>query len=321
MSHAAQYSSIDTQELQKLLELATDPMIKLLILSELKKRSEAKAIVETIKIATKLNLPGTDSEHCPLPNLFLRSNLFNASKTHGKSDTPIRNYEITCYQPGKEQLLVTAYRQFNQSDLDLLLVLIKLQQEQKSNLLQISTYQLTKLSTGFDGKNQYESVKEQLELMINANIKIQIERYSFVGGIINNAYFDDKEQLYIIELNPKFQPLFSENNWTSLDVNIRNRLKSNLAKWLYGFYSSHKNSATPIKTETIYKLCGASVKRFDKWVELTLIKALKELKTAYTQNAKFFNYELKADLLYVKKSSTKAQLKNPQLKRRKEYRK
>lgn len=311
MSHAGQYSNIETPELQRLFEDTKDIEIKFKILTELKLREESNAVVEAISIATQLQLPFTDDEHSPLPNLFLRSNLFSAGKTHGKTDTPIRDFKITCYQPEKEQLLVTAYRSFNQLDLDLLIVLLNLQQEQNSHLVKVTAYELIKKVKGKgEGKNQYKATKEQLELLRNANIKLKFNEYTFVGGIINNAFFDDNLQHYIIELNPKLQPLFSKNSWTALDIQIRNNLTSNLAKWLHGFYSSHINSNLPIKTETIYKLCGATDKDVAQWNRIRLTKALAELQDTYSKLKLKFEFELNKGLLKVKKSQSNSQNKS-----------
>lgn len=310
MSHTRAYSAISTPELQKLLEASVDSIIKFKILSEIKQREESSAVVEAITIATQLHLPFTDNEHSPLPNLFLRSNLFSASKTHGKKDTPIRDFKITTYQPGKEELLVTAYRSFNQSDLDVLLVLIQLQQEQQSHFIKITAYELAMKITGFHGKNQYEAIKEQIKLFRNANIELKFNNYEFVGGILNNAFFDNEQQHYVIEFNPKLQPLFSKNSWTALDIKIREKLSSNLAKWLHGFYSSHLNSNIPIKTETIYNLCGATDSSMRRWNSVRLVDALENLKDVYAGLNLKFEFELNNGLLKIKKSQSKSQNKS-----------
>lgn len=310
MSHAGQYSKLETQELQSILDTCNDPMTKLAVISELKKRQESSAIVDAVKIANKLHLPYTDTDQSPLPNLFLRSNLFSASKTHGKKDEPVRNFKITCYHSDKEELLLTSYREFNQLDLDLLIVLLSLQQEQDSNYVKTTMYEISTMTTGHHGKNQYEAILEQLEAFRNANLKFKFKGQGFVGGILQNIWFDDIEKKYIIEFNPKLQPLFSTHNWTKLDLNIRSNLKSNLAKWLHGFYSSHLNSNFPIKSETIYLLSGANDSNIRRWTSVRLVESLEELKNSYESLNLKFEYSLEKCLLKVKKSQSNSQNKS-----------
>jgi hypothetical protein len=311
MAITDQYSNIDISDLELLYENEKDIHTKLSLLIAIKSRSENSAIVKSIEIAMQLKLPYTDESHSPLPNLFLRSNLFSASKTHGQPDVSIKDYQINCYQPDKEELHLTAYRQFNQLDLDLLLALIPFQQKYKSHLLKVTPYEIIKKVKGKgEGKQTYLLLKEQLKLFQNASLTLKFNRYNFVGSILNNAYFDDDEQLYIIEFNPKFQPLFSGSNWTSVDLEIRRDLNSNLAKWLHGFYSSHTNSNIPINFETIYNLSGSTAKDFSNWVRKTLLPALKKLQLAFTKHGGKFNFKINNEKLIVNKTQSKSQNKN-----------
>ena len=121
-----------------------------------------------------------------------------------------------------------------------------------------------------DGKQTYLQIKEQIELLVAAKLKIQHGRFEFFGGILNNAFFDNQEQKYIIEFNHRLSPIFSNDNWTGLDILIRKQLKSNLAKWLHGFYSSHTNSKVPINLATIYTLSGSADKDKAQWKRISL---------------------------------------------------
>lgn len=245
----------------------------------------------------------------PTPNVILRSSLFSASKTHGAISEAIRDFEIITHGDNVE-IYLTAFRLFNQLDLDLLIELIKLQQEKKGLLLKITARQLAIKSRHADNAQTYLALKEQLELFQNASIKIKHGRYEFVGSILTSAYFDSNEQLYIIKFNSDLQPLFLKNNWTGIDVQIRKELRTNLSKWLHGFYSTHVNSSTPIKLETIFNLSGATDKKYQRWVNETLVKALEDMKEVFIKNGKKFNYKIIGDKLYVHKSQTNSQNKN-----------
>lgn len=281
---------------------------RLRIVQVLSIRNEAKNIVaQADDLPVQLQLAFTAEDIAPTPNLLLRSNLFSASKTHGSSGEAIRDYEITTYGENV-QVSLTAFRQFNQLDLDLLLELIKLQQEQQKSLLKVTLYELVKDTKGSgEGKAQYEQIKEQLELLQNASLKIKRGRYSFVGSILNNAYFDETERVYAIEFNNHLQPLFSNNNWTGIDTNIRKQLKTNLAKWMHGFYSSHLNSSLPIKLDTIYKLSGATDKDRARWIRVRVIQALENLQVVFAKNGKKFIYKIDGDYLYVNKTQSTSQ--------------
>lgn len=256
-----------------------------------------------------LKLEQTAEQIAPTPNLILRSSLFNASKTHGAQDNAVRDFEIATYG-GKSTISLTAFRQFNQSDLDLLLELIKLQQEQNTVFIKLTARQLTLKSRQADNLQSYIAMKEQLELFQNASIKIKYNNYEFIGSFLNSAYFDNKEQLYVIKFNEELQYLFVGNNWSSIDTNIRKQLKSNLAKWLHGFYSSHVNSTIPIKLETIYQLSGSKDKDKAQWKRVSLNKALINLQSVFNLNSKKFVFKIKKEYLHINKCQSISQNKS-----------
>lgn len=302
---------IEDDKLKQLFDLVNVDR-KIRVFQEISARKENSNINKNQleKVEQKLRLEPTQEGIAPTPNLILRSSLFSASKTHGAHDHAVRDFKITTYG-GKAEIYLTAFRQFNQLDLDLLLELIKLQQEQKQHVIRVSAYEIIKRVKGSGESQQYyEQIKEQLEILQNASIKIKAGRYTFVGGILNNAFFDDKEKRYLIEFNSKIEPMFSGNNWTGIDTNIRKQLKTNLAKWLHGFYSSHLNSKIPIKLETIYELSGATDKDIARWIRVRVVNALENLQTIFRNNGKKFSYQIKDHYLLVNKTQTISQNKS-----------
>lgn len=302
--------SIETEKLKDLIPLLSVEK-GFRVIQESKIRGALNKITaDADNIPVQLQLALTADEIAPTPNLLLRSNLFSASRTHGASSDSVRDFKITTYGE-KAEMSLTAFRQFNQLDLDLLLELIKLQQEQNNAVLKVTLYELVKDTKGSgEGKAQYDQIKEQLELLQNASLKMKYGRYTFVGSILNNAYFDDNEKVYAIEFNHHLQPLFSNNNWTGIDTNIRKQLKTNLAKWLHGFYSSHLNSSLPIGLETIYKLSGANDKDIARWNRETIVKALDNLQVIFAKNGKKFSYKIDSGNLYINKSQSLSQNKS-----------
>ena len=65
------------------------------------------------------------------------------------------------------------------------------------------------------------------------------------------------------------------NGWTQLQWQQRLHLKSGLAKWLHGFYSSHREPF-PLKISTLRQLCGSDCKRMGDF-RRSLRKAMNEL--------------------------------------------
>lgn len=298
--------SLDVAQLKEIMSsIAVEKGLR--IAQELSLRKESISLSTVNNIPLQLQIALTTDEIAPAPNLLLRSNLFSASKTHGAPSDAVRDFKITTYGE-KAEVSLTAFRQFNQLDLDLLLELIKLQQEQNSPILKVTLYELVKNTKGAgESKQYYDQIKEQLELFRNANIKIKHGRYTFVGGVLNSAYFDDQERVYIIKFNEDLQPLFANDNWTGIDTKIRKQLKTNLAKWLHGFYSSHLNSNLPISLDTIYNLSGATDKDKAQWIRIRVANALSNLQEVFTKNGKRFNYKIVGGNLYIDKSHTISQ--------------
>ena len=311
----------DIEKLNIIQALLIDPMHKMRIMQELQFRKENSLNLEEMpkieKPTEKLQLIPTPDGIAPIPNIILRSSLFSASKTHGAEDQPVRDFEINTYG-NDTKISMTGYRQFSQLDLDLVLQINLLQQQQDNPTIEVTQYKIIKNTKESKGHQTYLQIKEQLEFLQNASIKIKIGKIEFIGSILNNAYFNDETQTYIIEPNPKLMPFYKNNNWTGLDTNIRKQLKTNLAKWLHGFYSSHINSGIPLKLDTIYKLSGSTDTNIRRWTTKRLKDALLNLEETYLQNDMKFKHKIEKNLLYVHKTQSNSQNKNmiPKIKKK-----
>jgi hypothetical protein len=83
--------------------------------------------------------------------------------------------------------------------------------------------------------------------------------FSYAGSLVDEFYFSDEDQSYIIRINPKLVGLF-DVGWTQVQWQQRLQLKTDLAKWLHGFYASHR-MPYPVKITTLKHLCGSECAR------------------------------------------------------------
>jgi len=170
----------------------------------------------------------------------------------------------------------------------------------------VTSYALLKLMGKTDtGKNRETLHTRVTRLRANA-VEIKQGRYTYIGGLIDEAYKDEETQEWVIVLNPKLRALFTADQFTQIDWAMRRELDGQqLAQWLYGFYASHAKPF-PMKIETLLSLSGSEN------VSLTsarqkLRKALDAVAKASKAHGERFSYEIRNDLVHVEKEASKAQ--------------
>lgn len=117
------------------------------------------------------------------------------------------------------------------------------------------------------GKSGREWLKDSFRRLTGSAVEITLEikdtygkhDYTYAGSLVEEFYYSPTDQNYFLKINPKLAGLFN-SGWTQLQWHQRLQLKTDLAKWLHGFYASHK-SPYPIKVETLRHLCGSSCGR------------------------------------------------------------
>ena len=132
------------------------------------------------------------------------------------------------------------------------------------------------------GKSGREWLKDSFRRLTGSAVEITLEikdRFgtessTYAGSLIDEFYYNSRDQSYLLKINPKLAKLF-DAGWTQLQWQQRLELKTDLAKWLYGFYASH-NVPYPIKVETLRHLCGSSCGRLSDF-RGRLRRALNEL--------------------------------------------
>jgi hypothetical protein len=98
-----------------------------------------------------------------------------------------------------------------------------------------------------------------VEINLNVSSRFMHGKYTYAGSLVDEFYYNAQDQTYFLKVNPKLAGLF-DAGWTQLQWQQRLCLKTNLAKWLHGFYASHR-SPYPMKTITVKHLCGSDCKR------------------------------------------------------------
>ncbi len=201
-----------------------------------------------------------------VPNIYLRSALFGVIKRgnrraiKGVTIGTIRGYTLR----------YTGW-QLDQGDLDVLV--------QSMHLYKYSSFTDSGPHIRFNirgflrsigrqsGKSGREWLKDSLRrLKANAlEITVEIhhtynsESVTYAGSLIDEFLYHAHEQNYFLKINPKLAALF-DTGWTQLKWEQRLQLKTDLAKWLHGFYASHRNPF-PVKVATLKHLCGSTCSR------------------------------------------------------------
>jgi hypothetical protein len=263
----------------------------------------ARAKVLNATVAPKveqLKLPFWPDEVRGVPNAVLRGALFTVAQ---ERETIKETRQIAAVE-GIE--VSFKGERFNQTDLDLVEMLLHLQRFQVlGDKVEFSIDgMLRALNRGVSGKHHAE-LKNQLMRLIGGAIEIKWtkERKAFAGTFITGYFRDDDTGRYVVTFNPKMLQLYGQGH-SYIDWSQRQALGQNsLAKWLHGFYASH---AAPFayKVSTLHRLCGSTVVRlaeFRRMLRLALAK-LVEIGAFVS-----FEIEPKTDTLTIQKTPTSSQ--------------
>jgi hypothetical protein len=257
-----------------------------------------------------LAVPGSNVVRLPVwpepargvPNGVLRSALFGAIK---KGPRRYMKGEEIAAQDGIE-IRYTGER-LDQGDLDLWECVLHIARAQDmGSQCRFNGYAMLKLlGMTYCGKNCETLHTRLLRLRANA-IEIEQGRYSYIGGLLDEAYKDKDTHEYVVVLNPQLRALFEGDQFTQIDWNVRYALAGQtLAQWLHGYYASHAQPF-PVKIETIHKLCGSESKEMFHFKQ-DLKKALDALTAASNANDQPFSYEILGDLVHVERKASSTQ--------------
>ena len=237
-----------------------------------------------------------------VPNGVLRSALFGAIKKgprrymQGEQVAALDGIEIRYTGP-----------QLDQGDLDVwesLLHVVRFQA--MGEQCHLTAYGLLKLMGKTDtGKNR-ATLQTRIERLRANAVTIKQDRYSYIGGLVDEAFKDEGTQEWVIGLNPKLHALFAEDQFTQVDWSVRQALDGQpLAQWLHGYYASHAKPY-PVTVDTLLKLSG-SENTEPRSSRQKLRKALDAVVDASTANDQPFSYDILGDLVHVEKKPSRTQ--------------
>lgn len=224
-------------------------------------------------------LPEPEEKQLPLwpeavrgvPNAVLRCSLFAA--THQRD--VCRRRELLASTADVEVRFLGV--RFNQVDLNVWEMLLHLARLQPlGSEVRFAAHALLKALGRPTGNSQHEQLKEEIARLAGGMVEVTWKggRRSFGGTLISEYYRDEEAQRYVVVLKPEILELF-DCGYSHVDWGQRRALKSSLAQWLHGMYSSHA-SPYPYKVATLRDLCGSSTKALWKFRQL-LRAALNEL--------------------------------------------
>ena len=212
-------------------------------------------------------LPGWPEKTRGVPNLCLRSALFGVIRRGRRKAV---KGEIIASVKGLN-IRYTGW-QLDQGDFDVLVQALHLQtrhiEKISGNYIRFKVKSFLRAIGRQPGKSGREWLKDCFRRLtataVEINVDIRHSRYlneafTYAGSLVDEFYYNDREQTYFLKINPKLAELF-DAGWTQLQWQQRLQLKTDLAKWLHGFYASHREPY-PMKVTTLKHLCGSDCKR------------------------------------------------------------
>lgn len=267
------------------------------------KAKQRRLIIEnTTPSQSVIKLPYWPESTRGVPNDVLRSALFGAVKKGKK--LALERHPIAA--PEGLKILYTGTR-LDQGDLDVWESVLHITRfHEMGQQYRFTAYSMLKVLGKTDtGKNR-EILHRRLLRLRSGTIEIIQDKFTYVGGLIEEIYKDEKTVEYVVILNKKLRPLFDANRFTQIDLNIRNALSGKpLAQWLHGFYASHAKPYA-YSVEKLHELCGSEATRLDNYRQ-DLRKALNAIIEASRANGQKFSYSIQEDLVHIEKKPSDSQ--------------
>lgn len=268
-----------------------------------RKREQAEQDQREVVPASKCNvvkLPLWPEAVRAVPNGFLRSALFGAiakgRRRFMKGEEVAALDGITIRYTGER---------LDQGDLDVWeTVLHAVRTQALGRQCRLTSYALLKVLGKTDSGKNRATLQTRIERLRANAITMKQGRFSFVGGLIDEAYKDEETQEWVIVVNPKLRDLFAADQFTQVDWDVRNALSGHqLAQWLHGFYASHAEPY-PMRMETLLKLAGSEDAN-PRSAQQSLRKALDAVTQASKAYGQPFSYAIKGDLVHTEKKAIK----------------
>jgi len=251
--------------------------------------------------ATVIQLPLWPEAKRGAPNAVLRGALFAAIQGKGRIAL---DRELVAAQDG----LTIRYTgwQLTQSDLDVWEQVLHLARTQAlGTKCHFTGRGFLKALTRPASGQHLEWLKSALARLAGAVVEISDGRRSYFGTLIERGVRDKETGRYVVEINSDLATFYGRSQWTQIDWQQRQRLRSKpLALWLHGFYASHA-AAYPLTVAYLHKLSGSQTKRLRKFKE-NLTQALRDLEAIGAIKA----FEIRDNVVHVQTMPSQSQQKH-----------
>lgn len=229
-----------------------------------------------------------------VPNPFLRSSAFSAL---GKGEREFVN-EVAIAAPSGIEITYTGMV-LDQVDLDYILTVWHLAQGRDCKNFQFQLKEAFGILDIADSGRARTIFDTRMKNLRASAFTIKSGGSVYVGGLVDE-YFRDENGLAHVRINPRIIELFTGDQFTLLNWEVRKELRGKpLALWLHGFYSSHE---TPFayKIPTLMQYSGSKAK-LQKNFKVSLDSALNAVTSAHKKHDLPFEYRLMGDLVYVRR--------------------
>lgn len=237
-----------------------------------------------------------------VPNGVLRSALFGAIR---RGPRRYLDRERVAAIEGVE-IEYTGQR-LDQGDLDVWECVLHMARSQgMGQECRFTAYAMLKMLGKADtGGNREVLHKKLLRLRANA-VEMKQRRFSYIGGLLDEAYKDNATHEYVVVINTKLHPFFAADQFTQIDWVVRRGLDGQpLAQWLHGFYASHAEPY-PMNMATLLRLSG-SENAEPRSGRQKLRQALEAVKKASKIHGQSFSYEIIRGVIHVNKQTNTPQ--------------
>lgn len=273
-----------------------------------KKASEPAAVpVEPVEPPQQLQLPFPwGDEVRGAPNILIRSALFAVVRPGQRRWF---KHEQVCSLDG--YTIVYTGEQLDQGDLDIWQQAVHLCKHDLGNYVPCSKKQLLRDLGRSDGRENKLWLLRGLKRLVAASAEL-IDTKSGTAedptelndNMLGYAMKGDKLSLRV---NPRWAAFFIRDSYTLIDWQRRLAIptRSQLAKWLHDFYSSHADPY-PMKVETLRDLCGSKTTDINRF-RANLREALDELAEEQIGLLSEWRVDARSDLVIVRKHASPTQ--------------
>lgn len=250
----------------------------------------AKQLEEKVLAGRQLRvhdqLPLWDRSQRGMPNAFARSALYNVNKANAPREMfknrPVATLAgVEIFYTGEE---------LRQDDADVFLEICHLARETAlGERVEFSGYSMLKVLGWGTSKKSYTRLRATIERLKAGTTKVRFDgnRRGFAGSLVRKFTWSDEDEAgdgtvgsnsrtrWVIYMEREIIALFSEDDYTRLAREQRQRLKFELSKWLHSYYHTH---AQPFahKVAFIHEKCGSNTKALFHFRPM-LKRALEEL--------------------------------------------